>query len=948
MSKTPIDPPPQTANGLAVQIVAREPQIVDPVAARFDAQGRLWVVQMRDYPVRPPDQPPRGRISILRDRDADGVFESSTIFADGLDFPTGLQPWLDGAVVTVSGEVQFLRDTDRDDRCDHRETWLRGFTEENEQLRANHPTLGPDGWIYIAGGLRGGQVRGVSPPFAAHPPVDLAGCDLAVHPVTGEFRAVAGDSQFGLCIDDFGRRLGVTNRVPIQTASWDVQLLARDPWRGPAAAVTPLAASGAESEVRPQTATATTSHLHAGQYSAACGLHQIDSQSLPALIDNVLVCEPTGYLIQRLAPASNQQAVQWFEPRFDPGEAIASTDRLFRPVDITAGPAGVYFVDMQRAVIEHPHWMPAELRERQDFGVGNDRGRIYRVFSQGDNQQPPEGLNSQSPATASEWASRLDRPDGFQRRETTRLWYQSLSDRGCLATDVFATTQTVRGRAAALHWIAANARVNQQILQTAFASPDQDLRCLTVRLAGDDQSIKRLGLRDESATVRRSAVLAVLNDQKLWEVQTVRELVDCLVDLALDEAAPWSPPSLATRLIDNQTGLLRSIRSSQRTTGQSNLRFEAARLAAYHDPNVDLLPVDDAAPVSDQILANQLAEAAGIIEAKRLRNQLADWLVRLSPVVTERLDRYARDRATEPDGDASAALIWIGSRPGANRQWLTQMRAAGGGPVFMVALTGLATIDPSEHVRWCREFGPSLTIDSLGPAVDLALRTDEGRRWFIDSLADETLPALLATETRWKRLLKGDDPSVNDLARQLKTEWTRQRAEKRSKFVAEWNQPGDLVSGRNLFRKHCSSCHVIEGVGQVVGPDISDARGKTKESLLDAIVDPSAAIDAGYVSHQIMTVDGDILAGLLVSRDSAAITLRLPAGKEVTYSNDEILQSKTQTVSLMPDGFSNALQPGQMNDLLHYLKHWRGDTYSNLPPQPGARQPPRSVVTDES
>jgi putative heme-binding domain-containing protein len=93
-------------------ICAAEPQVIDPIAIRFDRHGRMWVVEMRDYPTGPkPDEKPRGRIRILRDKDGDGIYESATTFADELLFATGVQPWRNGAYVTLAGQIIYFEDT---------------------------------------------------------------------------------------------------------------------------------------------------------------------------------------------------------------------------------------------------------------------------------------------------------------------------------------------------------------------------------------------------------------------------------------------------------------------------------------------------------------------------------------------------------------------------------------------------------------------------------------------------------------------------------------------------------------------------------------------------------------------------------------------------------------------------------------------------------------------
>jgi len=83
-------------SGYRVDLVASEPLIQDPVSARLDFRGRLWVVEMPDYPTGPIDgRAPDGRIKVLQDSNGDGQFDQATTFADGLLFPTGIQPYRD-------------------------------------------------------------------------------------------------------------------------------------------------------------------------------------------------------------------------------------------------------------------------------------------------------------------------------------------------------------------------------------------------------------------------------------------------------------------------------------------------------------------------------------------------------------------------------------------------------------------------------------------------------------------------------------------------------------------------------------------------------------------------------------------------------------------------------------------------------------------------------------
>src|SRR5438045_7799954 len=92
----------RTLPGFRVELVASEPDVVDPVAMAFDEQGRLFVAEMRGYPNAgvAHGQESRGRIKMLEDKDGDGYFETCTVYAEGLRFPSSVMPWKGGLLVS--------------------------------------------------------------------------------------------------------------------------------------------------------------------------------------------------------------------------------------------------------------------------------------------------------------------------------------------------------------------------------------------------------------------------------------------------------------------------------------------------------------------------------------------------------------------------------------------------------------------------------------------------------------------------------------------------------------------------------------------------------------------------------------------------------------------------------------------------------------------------------
>ena len=89
----------QLEPGLRIELVAAEPLIVDPVAIDWGPDGKLWVVEMRDYPMGIDGKwKPGGRVKYLEDLDGDGHCERATIFLEGLPFPTGVMAWRKGVL----------------------------------------------------------------------------------------------------------------------------------------------------------------------------------------------------------------------------------------------------------------------------------------------------------------------------------------------------------------------------------------------------------------------------------------------------------------------------------------------------------------------------------------------------------------------------------------------------------------------------------------------------------------------------------------------------------------------------------------------------------------------------------------------------------------------------------------------------------------------------------
>jgi len=974
-----------------VELVAAEPRVVDPIALSFDERGRLYVAEMRDYPLGPPEgSPPQSRINRLEDADGDGVFERSVAFAEELPFVTGLQPWKGGLIVTLAGAVEWLVDADDDGRCDRRESWFTGFAEENSQLRANHPTLGPDGAVYVANGLRGGDVVPVSPGFTGGPrPLSIRGRDFRFDPLgrpltqAGDaFEAVTGNGQFGLCFDAFGNRFVCSNRNPCVQVMLEDRDIRRNPLGRIPTAVQDVSPAGEASRLAPLSSNWTTSNLHAGQFSAACGVGILSGDGLPPdFRGDALTCDPTANLVhrQRLVAAGPT-----FTVRPDTGpEFLASRHDWFRPVALAEGPDGcLYVADMCRAVIEHPDFMPTELKTRPDLRHGDTAGRIWRV-------RAAEGTRRAGPpphadATPEALAELLGHPNGWHRETACRLLLERPQAQAIPRLREGARAFTAaESRARALLLLAALSRpahdampaaspserpLDAATLGGALEDPDPRVRRVAARLTAGllHESNLRQRLvarsRDTDAGVRFEVALRLGDPaggaRRAHDTAHAAAIEPITCDALASILAPLGRAGESSRAADGGDWIAAAVMTSSAGRAAPLLeRFLAA--------------LEDQATVAANALARALAEQAileggaerlaGVVE--RLRLAHAPENQELSPIGLAVLEGVLRgvERSGRGFAEASrewprplvaaveAALAWAAdasgdaARPAADRErairclglapaeigvagLLPCLSAEGEPPIRLAAITAAGRFDDAAIADALLADAPAHT-PAVGRAATAALLSGPRRAArLLAALESGHLPATWLAPEQWKRLATVLPPAERTRVERLEAAAT---PADREAVIARYQESiiraGDPHRGRGVFTRQCAGCHRVGGVGINVGPDISDSRVKQPAQYLVDILDPNRAIDSSFFAYTALLHDGRVLTGLVAAETGSAVTLRQPDGVETTIRHDEIDSLRSTGASLMPVGLERVIGPSEMADLVAFLKNWRYD-----------------------
>lgn len=207
-------------------------------------------------------------------------------------------------------------------------------------------------------------------------------------------------------------------------------------------------------------------------------------------------------------------------------------------------------------------------------------------------------------------------------------------------------------------------------------------------------------------------------------------------------------------------------------------------------------------------------------------------------------------------------------------------------------------------------------------AVDLWLSRSDGVKTLVEALRDgKVAPSVFSLEQR-ERLLRLKDPQLAPIIVKFLGEGvSADRQAVAAKYLPALAGDGNVERGAEAFRKVCAACHRVRGEGGSVGPDLTDVRNKSKETLLADVLDPNRAVEPRFMSYVVVTTDGRALTGVLSESGERSVVLRRGADQQDVIARDEIDEMQSTGKSLMPEGIENTLTPQQLADVLAFLKH---------------------------
>ncbi|QEG02548.1 Cytochrome c [Stieleria maiorica] len=935
------------ADGYQIQLVAAEPLVNSPVAIQWDAEGALFVCEMRGYSEDRDDQ--LSRITRLIDTDNDGVFDRHTVYADKLLWPTALFPYDGGLFVADAPDIFYLKDNDGDGVADSKQVVFTGFSISNVQGLLNSFHWGLDNRIHLACGTVGGKVRRADQDASAA--VEVRGHDMAFDPKTYEFTLTSGGAQHGMCFDDWGRKFVSSNSDHLQQVMYEDRYIRRNPLLVAPSARQSIAADGPQAEVfrispvEPWRIVRTRLRVAglvggpvegggraAGYFTGATGVTIYRGDAWPQTDHSLAIVGDVGSNLvhrKRLTPSGVQLVGERIDPK---SEFVASTDNWFRPAQFECGPDGALsIIDVYREVIEHPASLPPEIKQHLDLTSGRNRGRIYRVVPDGYQHRPTPDLNT---FDSESLAGLLQHANAWHRETAARLIYQR-QDKAIAATlrRQLEQSPTPQGRLHSLYALSGLGLLTADDVIGRFDDDHPQVVRHAVRLAeqfASDQavigSLKPL-VGHASIDVRYQLAFSLGEYDFDAKPQWLAELLlNAPGDHAPGDHAPgdrWIQSAVSSSTGGQTDQLFAALLNSDSVGRLAPFVLELATQIDRGDSGdqrrrslaalVDATPPPSLLPAIGRLHRSDRRADIG----KDLYNRAESLAADLIPIA---LDQVADTKRT--DSDRIRAIGWLTDAP-IDQVFPTLvkvLRQSESSELQSAVIGAMGRSDSPELIDILLEPWPTWSPRLRSAAGDVLFATAERSTAVLDAIDAGTIDAADISLTRWNTLASSRDPELRKRAQGfLETTKGPSRESIIERYQETFQLTGDVERGAEVFKTQCAGCHQSGDVGHAIGPSLAAAATRGGESILTNVLDPNREVNPQYVNYVVLTTDGRTIAGMIASENANSITLRRAENVSDTILRQDIELLRNTNQSIMPEGFEKAIPPQAMADLIEYL-----------------------------
>lgn len=930
--------------GIRGNVFAAEPMISQPMAFCWDARGRLWVAENRDYESRSSGFSGDGtsRILILEDADRDGIAESSKVFLEGIPFPSAIAVGMDGLWLGAPPNLLFVPDCDRDDRGDMDDIQVRltgwGIADRHETLNSLH--WGPDGWLY---GLQGfatpsrvgkpkgnGKIYRHGEPFPKElqfegEPVDINGGVWRYHPNKQRFEVVAHgfSNPWGIDYDQYGQLFITACVIPHlwhvipggiyhrQGGSHfnpyvydDIKTIAMHRHRS------------AHGGARVYQSDALEPKYHGRVFMANIHEH--------AVLTDIITPQGSGYVARHGDDFALANNAQWVGFSVEVGRDGA-----------------IYALD----------WHDADICGKEV--LHKETGRVFRFA-------PERSLAADFPHRWDDLETLTDLQLA-ELQQAPSVWHATFArvilqhrshsgtlDSSCITSlqNMLATQASTALRLRALWTLHVTGLLAQEQLLRLLSDSDGYIRAWSIQLAcedgaASDQVLERMvqmAQDDPSPVVRLylAAACQRVSDSHRWL------LLEALTQRSEDQADHNIPKMLWFAL---EPLVTQDPQRSIRLAGRSNLTLitrHVARRMCDADLIEDLIAslggidsdrqvplllgirdayegrFDVAVPKGWTTLASQFEIAGGQVGmiAKQLSQQFGDSVAAGQMLLT------LKDENAEI-GERRQALIQLAGRK-RNELKPELERLLESDLLRRDVIRAMSAYDDARFSKALLGIYHRLSTEEKQEAIYTLSSRSRYANDLTNAMRDNRVPKrdVPAHVARLMRRVVGNRfVDVWGPIEELSNDKQAQFAKYRELLTESRLASADLGQGRELFQKTCASCHLLQGQGGKIGPDITGANRGNLEYLLSNILTPSAVIQDDYRMHIILMDDGRIFSGIPDQENDRTLKLQVADQSEPVLLSKSLIESREiASVSMMPDGLLSNLNDAEVVNLIAYLR----------------------------
>lgn len=956
--------------GFSVEVVASEPDIMNPTAMCFDERGRIWVCESFEYPRHSAGEG-RDRVKCLEDTDGDGAVDKVTVFAEGLNIPCAIAVGHGGVWISNSPDILFLQDTDGDGKADKREVVVTGFGRADTHELPNSFTWGPDGWLYgLNGVFNPSRVEQNGKTF------NFTCAMFRIHPRTREFQLFAeGTSNpWGIAFNHEGSAF---ISACVIDHLWHIAESAYYIRQG--GPYPPF--------VKPMRSI--VDHKH--QMAAYCGITYFDSAAYPEKYRDKLYMGNIHGGCLNVDSIRRRGSSYWGtgEPDF-----LTANDVWFMPIAQKTGPDGcLYVLDW------YDRYHCYQDANRDPAGIDRGHGRLYRVRYQ---DTPRRANFNLADASDAELVALLQSENVYDRDIAQRLLTErnKASTRPQLWELVFGSAP-LKYRMHALFALAGTGKLEEAEHLQLLSREESPLRAWGVRAAGNigevspaiAEKIAQLA-KDEAPDVRLQVAIAA---RKVQGVDARAVLMDVATRMSDDPLLPhvvWQ--NLRPMLADDPGSLLAKIQESNglANAGVAGLLPQIVEYVLATSRTridsvaglLDLLVTSTDGPAANAA-RDTFAEVTRRVQSGELSSEQVSELAKHWNASFERL-LETTDRKPVRAQDATLLAASLGN-PKARTMLVDDLRdAASRNPAQALRMfRAIATSDSAETheiIDWSLSQSdelpaevqagviaeltrlsdprvaeivvthyPRLSADLKPRAIELLTSRGTWAKRLLAAIEAEKVEASAVNVNQIRKLLASSDKDLASQAERLFGSVRTDRDPKREETIAQMrslirSRPGDAHAGIAVYKKLCAQCHKIYGEGFEVGPEITRNGRSSFEQLLSNVFDPSLVIGRDYQARTVLTADGRVISGLLVEDSPQRVVLKVQGGKDEIIPRDDVDDMSTSRLSLMPEGIEKQLSEQEIVDLFAFLilDHHPADEQAT--PIPGWELPERKQTNNPS